>query len=124
MKGGGYGLTNVVYDGSDGVHRLFVEGSKIGRDAELPLPGHRRRGARTGRRTSTGQQLGGNPNLTFTRLLIDPVGGGQNMYTIGAPATLWESHDGGGPGAKTTPRRIRDRDSGCRRPTVRCSRPV
>jgi len=96
LEGGGLTHTaNVVYDGSDGTHRLYVDGGAILHEENVLY----RTTVEEFRRAPTGdiwEALGGDPNLAhFDRLLIDRASGGQNMYTLGAGNTLWESQDGG-----------------------------
>jgi hypothetical protein len=103
------GRANVVYDSSDGTHRLFVSGKALQRDphllyraalddvrAGLPPDGWE---PLVGDGVFPGFQLAqeGLPTQqdSFATLLIDPVGGGQTMYTLGSENTLWESRDGG-----------------------------
>ena len=99
LAGGGYGLANVLYDGSDGIHSLFVAGSRIGKTGADAYSLYRAT-VEEARQKPAGQigwvKLGGVQNETsFDRLAIDPVGGGQTMYTISARKKLWESRDGG-----------------------------
>ena len=103
------GPANVVYDGSDGTHRLFVSGKALGQDpnllyratvddvlAGLPPDGWE---PLVGDGAFPGFQLAheGLPTRqdAFSTLIIDPVSGGQTMYTLASGNTLWESRDGG-----------------------------
>jgi hypothetical protein len=95
FEGGRMG-DGVVYDGSDGTHRLFADGSMIGRASNVLY----RTTVEEARRGSVAEvpwePLGGDPGLAeFRRLLIDSASAGQRMYTIGAGGTLWESRDAG-----------------------------
>jgi hypothetical protein len=106
--------THLVYDGSAGRHDVFVGGTS---GQAVPAG----RGDTLYRTTIEAIRSGGaswtqlnhpaamsfpdssqGPFTDFTRLAIDPVAGGQVMYTIGAgnssaanQDTLWESDDGG-----------------------------
>ena len=95
FEGGGLRY-DAHYDGSDGTHRLFIDGGKIGR---TPNVLHRTTLAEARRGLlpdAPWEPLGGDPGLAeFSRLIIDPASGGQKMYTLGARGTLWESQDGG-----------------------------
>jgi Ca2+-binding RTX toxin-like protein len=103
LEGGGMGRSdvtwdglNVVYDGSDGVHRLFADGGAIGRTPNVlyrTTVADARRGPLA---SATWEQLGGNDMIGgFARLVIDPASGGQIMYANGPFNLLWESRDGG-----------------------------
>ena len=107
---------NVVYDASDGTHRLFVSGKAVVNgdphvlytakvsDLLLELPNAWQPLPSDGvfpafQRQYHDAPFGSSQHSSrldsFTTLLIDPVGGGQTMYTIGSNNTLWESRDGG-----------------------------
>jgi hypothetical protein len=106
----GLGLAAVFYDGSDGSNRLFVSGKALGKDPNL-LYRASVDDVRNGvARDTAWQPLSGDGVFpafqlahtgfpaqqdSFTWLLVDPVGGGQTMYTLGTGDTLWESHDSG-----------------------------
>jgi hypothetical protein len=90
----GVGIANVVLDSSDGTDRLFVDGGRIGQTSGVlyraSLTDVRARGP-----GATWTALGAAGGSKFYRLVIDPTGGGQTMYTLGADSGLYESHDGG-----------------------------
>ena len=106
------GPANVLYDGSDGTHRLYVSGQALGRDPNL-LYRATLDSVRAGLPQEQWEELRGDnvfpafeagyadpatKREPFATLLIDPVssaGGGQTMYTLGSGDTLWVSRDGG-----------------------------
>jgi Ca2+-binding RTX toxin-like protein len=103
------GTANVLYDGSDGTHRLYVSGQALGRDPNL-LYRATIDSLRAGLPPEQWEELRGDnvfPTFEaqypdpatkrepFATLSIDPVGGGQTMYTLGSGDTLWVSRDGG-----------------------------
>ena len=61
----------------------------------LPVGGAARAMVSSPRSRASIVALGDMKQESFTTLLIDPVGGGQTMYTLGSENTLWESRDGG-----------------------------
>jgi hypothetical protein len=96
---GGFGMLsryNTVFDASDGTNRLFVSGGALGQNASV-LYRAKLDDVRRGPAGSVAwEPLGTLPTAgAFDRLLIDPVSGGQTMYTLANDRSLWESHDGG-----------------------------
>ena len=96
LEGGGLGRANVLYDGSDGTDRLFVDGGAIGKTPDVLY----RTTVAEARRGPLGEApwepLGGKDFIGgFARLIIDPTSGGQSMYATGPGSALSESHDGG-----------------------------
>ncbi len=97
LEGGGLtGEANVIYDNSDGTHRLFAGGAGLNLSVDTLYRVKLEDARRAPIQTLAWEPLGGAPGLDFTRLLIDPVGGGQHMFTLRASDNgLWESADGG-----------------------------
>ncbi|HEY2902235.1 MAG TPA: HYR domain-containing protein [Polyangia bacterium] len=93
----GLGLSNVIFNASDGTNRLFVSGSALGHDPSVLY--------RARVTDLQWEALGGAGGpLDFTTLVVDPSSSGQVMYTTVDAAnpdqselwnTFWESHDGG-----------------------------
>jgi hypothetical protein len=77
-----------IYDNSDGADSLYVSGDALG---STPNQLYKSPLATVAWQKVGGGQLG----IDFRRLAIDPNGGGQIMYAVGADDGLWISQNGG-----------------------------
>jgi hypothetical protein len=94
-------LTNVQYDGSDGIDTLFRGGAN-GTDSSYLYRAPLAAGVSSGASDLTWTLVGGGPSMNggvsftdFSRLIIDPASAGRTLYTIGFGDSMWQSHDGG-----------------------------
>ncbi len=93
-------VTHVLFDGSDGVNRLFTDWQSSDPDPLAGNPSRLYRARVSDLWSPGGPQWEpvspGDAEIDFRTLVIDPIGGGQTMYAIGpGGAAFWESHDGG-----------------------------